>query len=81
MIADQAEAPLGMEVVAVEADDARGLLTPVLERVQAEGSQCRGIRMVKDAENAALLMQPVFLKPARAAIVRVDVVYHGRPRL
>ena len=81
MIADEAEAALGMEMVAVEADDARGLLAAVLERVQAERGQRRGIGMVKDAENAALLVQPVLFEPAQALIVKVDMLCHGRPRL
>ena len=37
MVADQADAALGMEVMAVEADDAGRFLSPMLERVQAQG--------------------------------------------
>ena len=59
MVADEAETALGMEMGAVEADDARRLLAAVLKRMQSERGQRRGIGMVKDAEDAALLVQPV----------------------
>ena len=65
MVADQADAALGMEMVAVEADDARRLLAAMLERVQAERGERRGIGMVEDAEDAALLVQPVLFEPAQ----------------
>ena len=59
VIADEAEAALGLEALAVEGDDARRLLAAVLQRVQAERRQRRGVRVAVDAEHAALLAQPV----------------------
>ena len=44
VVADQAHAALGMEALAVEGDDAGGLLAAVLERVQAERRDGGGIR-------------------------------------
>ena len=67
MIANEAEPALGMEMMAVEADDARRLLAAMLEGVQPKGGECRGIGMVKDAENAAFLVQPVLFEPAQRA--------------
>ena len=59
MIADQAQAPFGLEALAVEGDDARRLLAAMLERVQAECRQRRGVGVAIDAEDAAFLAQPV----------------------
>ena len=62
MIADQALAPLGMEPRSVEGDDARRLLSPMLQGVQAERHDRRRVGMAENAEDAAFLMQPVFLE-------------------
>ena len=62
MVADQALAPLGVEPLAVEGDDARRLLAAMLERVQAERDDRRGVRMAEDAEDAAFLAQPVVVE-------------------
>ena len=59
VVADQAHAALGVEALAVEGDDAGGLLAAVLERVQAERGDGGGVRMAEDAEHAALFAQPV----------------------
>jgi hypothetical protein len=56
MITDKAEPALGMEMMTIEADDAGRFLAAMLERVQSKGREGRGIGMVKDAENAALLV-------------------------
>ena len=48
-----------MEALAVEGDDAGRLLAAMLQRVQAERRQRRGIRMAEDAEHAAFLVQRV----------------------
>ena len=58
-VADEAHAALGMEALAVEGDDAGGLLAAVLERVQAERGDGGGVGMAEDAEDAAFLAQPV----------------------
>jgi hypothetical protein len=63
MVADEAYPAFGMEMMAVEADDAGGLLAAMLERMQTEGGQGRGVGMIEDAEDAALLVQPVLLEP------------------
>jgi hypothetical protein len=33
--------------------------------------------MVEDAEDAALLVQPVFFEPAQTGLLRVNVLSHG----
>ena len=58
VVADEAEAALGMEVVAVVGDDAGGLLAAMLQGVQAERGQRGGI-VAEDAEDPALLAEPV----------------------
>ncbi len=62
MIADEAEPAFGIESVAVEGDDARGLLAAMLERVQAERGDAAAAGMAEYAEDAAFLAQPVGLK-------------------
>ena len=61
MISDQPLAPLGVEPNAVEGDDAGRLLPAMLEGMQAERDNRRRVRMAEDAEDAALLAQPVFV--------------------
>ncbi len=61
-VADEAHPPLGMEALAVEGDDAGRLLAAMLERVQAERGDRGGVGMAEDAEDAALLAQPVAVK-------------------
>ena len=56
LIADKAEAALGMELQAVEGNDARRLLAAMLKRVQPERGERRGVRMVEHPEYAALLV-------------------------
>ncbi len=62
MIADQAKATFRMKPHPVEGDDARSLLSAMLQSVQAERHDRRRVGMAEDAEDAALLMQPVFLE-------------------
>jgi hypothetical protein len=76
VVADKAQPALGVEVLAVEADDASGLLAAVLERVQAERGQSRGVGMIENPEDAALLVQPVFLEPAHIGFL-VSLFGHG----
>ena len=59
MVADQAHAFFGVELLAVEGDDARRFLAAMLERMQAERRQRRRIRMSENAEHAAFLMKGV----------------------
>ena len=46
--------PLDVEVIAVEGDDSAGLLATMLQGVQAERDQGRGLRRVIDAEDPAI---------------------------
>ncbi len=61
MIADQPLAPFGMKPGSVEGDDARRFLPPMLERVQAKRDNRRRVRVTEDAEDAAILVEPVFV--------------------
>ncbi len=65
MIADEAETPLRMEALAVIGHDAGRLLTAMLQSVQPERGQRRGVVMAENTENAALFAQPVFLDEGR----------------
>jgi hypothetical protein len=62
MVADQPLAPFGVEPGAVEGDDAGRLLPAMLKGMQAERDNRRRVRMVEDAEDAALLAQAVFVQ-------------------
>jgi len=77
MVADQPDAALGMEMAAVEADDAGSLLAPMLERMQAERGQRRGVGMVEDAEDAALLVQLVLFEPGQCGLLSFNGIGHG----
>ena len=59
VVADEAEAALGVELLAVVGDDAAGFLAAMLEGVQAERGERRRILVAEDAEDAAFLAQPV----------------------
>ncbi len=58
-VADHAHAALGIEALAVIGDDAGRLLAAMLEGVQAERGDRRGVGMAENAENAAFLAQAV----------------------
>src|SRR6266446_7083415 len=55
ILADMAHAAMGMELLAVIGDDPGRLLAAMLERVEAERDQRRGLGMAIDAEDAAFL--------------------------
>ena len=78
MVADQAEAPLGVEMGAVETDDASGLLAAMLEGMQAKRRERCSVRMAENTEHAAFLVQAVLAEPSQGLIV--NVVGHARPR-
>ncbi len=59
VVADQAHAAFGVEALAVEGDDAGGLLAAVLKGVQAERGDGCGVGVAEDAEHAALLAQAI----------------------
>ena len=54
-ITDQAEIPVGVELLAVIDDDASRLLAPVLQGMQPEGGVGRRVGIAVDAEDPALL--------------------------
>ncbi len=59
VVAHEAELALGVELPAVEADDARRFLAAMLQRVQAERGEGGGLRVAQDAEHAAFFVQRV----------------------
>ena len=67
MIADEAEAALGIEAPAVEGDDAGRFLAAMLQRMQAERRDGGGVGMAENAEDAAFLAQPVGVEVEIAA--------------
>ena len=75
VVADQTETTLGMEARAVEAHDAGRFLAAMLKRMEPERRQGRGILMADDAENPALLAQPV----VRVRCLLEHVVRHHCP--
>jgi hypothetical protein len=81
MVADEAETALGVEMMAVEADNAGGFLAAMLESVEAEGRERRSVGMAENAEHATFLMQAVLFEPGQALMAIVKVVRHVRPRL
>src|SRR5262245_51806001 len=58
----EAHAALGVETLAVVGDDAGRFLAAMLEGVQSESCDRRGIRVAEHAEHAALLTQPVVVE-------------------
>jgi hypothetical protein len=59
VVADKAEAPLGVELGAIVGDDAGRLLAAVLQRVEAEGGQGRRIGVPKNTEDPAFLAESI----------------------
>ncbi len=58
------------KTLAVEGDDAGGLLAAMLQGVQAERGDRRGVRVAEDAEDAAFLVQRVVVEIEVAARIR-----------
>ena len=79
IVADEPEPALGVEVVAVVGDDAGGLLAAVLEGVQAERGQRRGVLVAEDAEDPAFLAQAIVIahgaRPPRLQRVRANLAW------
>ncbi len=73
MIADQAQAALGLEALAVEGDDAGGFLAAVLQGVQAKGGEGCGVGVAVDAEDAAFFAKPVAIE------IEIVVAVHWSP--
>ena len=59
VVADQAHRLVGMEMLAVEGDDAAGFLAAMLKGVQPERRGRAGIGMTEDAEHAAFVMEVI----------------------
>src|SRR5690606_26150883 len=59
VVADQANVPFDVELAAVERNDARSLLTPVLQRMEPKGHNRGGILAAKNAEDATFVMKVV----------------------
>ncbi len=66
-IADQPHPAFGVEAGAIERGDAGSFLAAMLERVQAQRRQCRGVGMPEDAEHPALFAQAVIIETERIA--------------
>ncbi len=75
MVANESDAPLGMEMAAVEADDARGFLAAMLQRMQPQRCERCSVFMIKDAKDAALLMQPIVFEPIQC--LRIHLLSQG----
>ena len=58
-VGDVAHLLLDGHALAGPRDDARGLLPPVLHRIEAEVRQVRGVRVAEDAEDPALVPELV----------------------
>ena len=54
--------PVRMEMLAIEASDARAFLAAVLQRMQAQGDEARRILGTPDTEDAALFAQLVVVE-------------------
>jgi len=59
MITDEAHMAFLMEALAIEGDDAGCFLAAMLQGMQAERGQRRGVGMAENAENAAFFMQRI----------------------
>ena len=75
MIAHEAKLAFGMELPAVEGDDARRLLAAMLQGVQAEGGEGRSIRMAQNAKYPALFVQGIAIEIVQVYRMRGDA--HG----
>ena len=62
MIADKPEPALGAEAPPIESDDARRLLSTMLEGMEAERRDRRRVGMAVNAEDAAFLAQSIGVK-------------------
>ncbi|WP_424363946.1 hypothetical protein [Methylocystis parvus] len=65
MVADEAEAALGVETPRVVGDDAGRFLAAMLEGVKAERGDRRRVGKIEDAEDAAIFAQTVAIEIVR----------------
>ena len=68
-----------VELLAVARDDAGRLLPAVLQRVQAEVRDVRGLGVPVDAEDAALVVEVVVFELDVRLADRITAVEHGEP--
>jgi hypothetical protein len=61
-IAYQSSVTLGHELAAIKGDDPRRFLTSMLQRMQPQRSQCPGILVAENSEDATFLMQLVVVR-------------------
>ena len=80
VVADQPLPALRVEPDAVESDDAGGLLAAMLQRMQAERGNGGGVRMIENAEDAALLAQSVAVGVEAGLVRRVWGRFRRRRR-
>src|SRR5258705_8767775 len=73
-LAYEAHAALGVKALAVVGDDAGGFLAAMLERMQSERRNRRGIGVAEHAKHAALLTQPVIIEAV--CVGSFDLVAH-----
>src|ERR1700733_5931354 len=71
VVADQPLPALRVEPDAVESHDAGGLLAAMLQRMQAQRGNGRGVRMIENAEDAARLAQSVAVGVEAGLVRRV----------
>ena len=69
MVADQPKPLFRVEALAVERDDARRLLAAMLQGVQTERGDRRGVGMAEDAEHAAFFAQAIGLGIERLRVL------------
>ena len=62
IIADQTDRTVRVELRAVEGDNAGRLLAAMLQRVEAEGSECGRVLVAENAENSAFFLELVVVK-------------------
>jgi hypothetical protein len=62
VVANQAHALFGMELLAIESDDAGCFLAAMLQGMQPERRQCRAVGMPEDAEHTAFLVQRIAIE-------------------
>ena len=72
IVTDQPEPPVGVKAAIVEADNAGRFLTAVLQGVQAQRGDRRRVRHIPDPEDAAFLVQRVF-------VIATERECHARP--
>jgi hypothetical protein len=69
MLAHQAQGAMRRELLAVIADDARSLLSAMLQRVKSKGDQRRRLAVAVDPENAAFLVRMIVVEGLRGQLM------------